>query len=555
MQIPNIESWKKKLETMRATHGGLVDKHVQEEKNRVRQEVRPKIQELFSDFLAGTVDLKSLRSTFDAEARTSWESFGLKGPSGGMFLNKLVKNLPRQVKDVEGWLREVLKQPRSDTDARVRMQEFHDRLVGLIEQGVAPSKDVQPSRVPVFVSAAWHMSDPEAWPIYYTSMRRSLIREELWKATDNPVESYFLFVEAVRALKQALGLGMWEFEYLCSWDEENANEAFVDSIEAEAAIATHITTPPPPEPVSAIAASGITPEATAPYTLDTAASELFLPRVDIESLRELLLHRQNVVLQGPPGAGKTFLASRLAALLTGQRDSKRVRFVQFHQAYSYEDFVQGYRPVEGGGFARRDGPLLRICEEARHNIDDKYVLLIDEINRGNLSKILGESMMLVEPDKRDKRWAISLTYSKEDEAPFYIPPNLYIIGTMNTADRSLALVDYALRRRFAFVDVTPAIDEPTFQKHLLQLGAPPRLIERIRDRVRQVNTLIADDESLGKGFLVGHSYFTQKPGNGVLDDAWYERIVEYELEPLLREYWFDRPDKAVKAAELLLADD
>ncbi|HEY0094371.1 MAG TPA: AAA family ATPase, partial [Archangium sp.] len=234
---------------------------------------------------------------------------------------------------------------------------------------------------------------------------------------------------------------------------------------------------------------------------------------------------------------------------------EHVCFVQFHPSYAYEDFVQGYRPAKGGGFELRDGPFLRFCEQALQDKDDTYVLIIDEINRGNLGKVLGELMMLIEADKREPRWATSLAYADEKEVPFYVPPNLYILGTMNTADRSLAMVDYALRRRFAFVDVEPALDEPTFQRLLTSRGASATLIERIRNRVQKVNALIGKDEGLGKGFLVGHSYFCGPPAPGqVCDDDWYQRIVDYELEPLLREYWFDRPKRAEEATALLLED-
>lgn len=279
--------------------------------------------------------------------------------------------------------------------------------------------------------------------------------------------------------------------------------------------------------------------APAAYTMAQAQEDLFLPRAAIENAVELLRYKKNLVLQGPPGVGKSFFAKRLAYLLLEEKDPDRVRLVQFHQSYSYEDFVQGYRPVEGGGFNRVDGPFLRFCEEALQEPSSDFVLIIDEINRGNLSKIFGELLLLIEADKRSESWATTLTYSKSGEPPFYVPKNLYIIGTMNTADRSLALVDYALRRRFAFIDAQPGFEHEGFEKKLMSIGASPKLVHRIASKLTKLNDRIAKDSSLGPGFRIGHSYFCHA-GEGAADEAWFRRIVHSEIEPLLREYWFDQ---------------
>ena len=290
------------------------------------------------------------------------------------------------------------------------------------------------------------------------------------------------------------------------------------------------------------------------YDLDDALHDLFVQRAGVETALSLLRYKKNLVLQGPPGTGKTFFAKRLAYLLLGEKDLDRIEQVQFHQSYSYEDFVQGYRPVDDGGFTRADGPFMRFCDKALQDTESDYVLIIDEINRGNLSKIFGELLMLLEADKRSEAWATTLTYTKEGEPRFYIPKNLHVIGTMNTADRSLALVDYALRRRFAFWDIKPAFGFTAFTKQLASLGADSGLRDRIVQRMERLNSVISEDLNLGEGFCVGHSYFCQT-GGPPADEAWYKRIVATEIEPLLKEYWIDDRERPQEEIARLLDDD
>lgn len=280
------------------------------------------------------------------------------------------------------------------------------------------------------------------------------------------------------------------------------------------------------------------------FDIDDAMNGLFMERAAVEKMLSTWATKKNIVLQGAPGVGKTFVARRLAYALLGAKDPTRVETVQFHQSYGYEDFVQGYRPTDSGGFDLRDGVFYRFCTEAAKDLSCNYVFIIDEINRGNLSKVFGELMLLIEPDKRSSEWATRLAYAKEDAPRFHVPPNLYIIGMMNTADRSLSMVDYALRRRFAFFDMQPEFESPTFKAYLSSRGVGDQVIERIRSRMGNLNAAIASDKvNLGPGFRIGHSFFV--PADEITDpEVWLARVHETEIRPLLQEYWFDDPAKA-----------
>jgi hypothetical protein len=274
------------------------------------------------------------------------------------------------------------------------------------------------------------------------------------------------------------------------------------------------------------------------YAMEDAVAEVFMPEASIRHILEQLRRKKNVILQGAPGVGKTFIAKRLAWLHMGVKDESAIEMIQFHQSYTYEDFVQGLRPTKDGYFAVKDGCFYRLCRKALANPGKEFFLVIDEINRGNLSKILGELMMLIETDKRGQE--LTLAYSED---PFMVPKNLYLIGTMNTADRSLSLVDYALRRRFAFLTLDPGFDETAFAGHLAAHGLTPAQIHHIREHMSALNDEIARDEAnLGKGYRIGHSFFT--PTARVTDfKKWFQSIVRYEIMPLLEEYWIDDPKK------------
>ena len=224
------------------------------------------------------------------------------------------------------------------------------------------------------------------------------------------------------------------------------------------------------------------------------------------------------------------------------KDPNSVEMVQFHQSYAYEDFIQGYRPTEDGKFKKKNGVFYNFCKKAESNPANKFFFIIDEINRGNLSKIFGELMLLIEADKRGKEHAISLTYSDENQLKFSIPENVYIIGTMNTADRSLAMVDYALRRRFSFIDIQPSFSSK-FKSHLSALGVSSRFVSEIITKFQLLNKSINDDKNLGAGFEIGHSYFCSYKRD-MNEREWYNSIIKHEIHPLLNEYWFDNETKA-----------
>ena len=297
-------------------------------------------------------------------------------------------------------------------------------------------------------------------------------------------------------------------------------------------------TEPTPDPYN--------PTPPPPYLPTDAHHDLFHPPAHFNRLLTSLRTRKNLILQGPPGTGKTFIARRLAWCLIGHKDDDPVEMVQFHQSYAYEDFVQGYRPTDDGGFDLRPGAFHRFCERARANPGTPQVFIIDEINRGNLSRIFGELLMLIEADKRSEDYAVALTYADPADGRFHVPANVHILGMMNTADRSLALVDYALRRRFAFETLEPAFGtdfgREAFQEHLTGRGADPSLARRITDRIGKLNETIGGDRELGPGFRIGHSYFVPPDDGDEPSDAWYAHIVETQIAPLLREYWFDSPD-------------
>ena len=278
------------------------------------------------------------------------------------------------------------------------------------------------------------------------------------------------------------------------------------------------------------------------YTKEEFLNDVFMSEEEYERLRSVLVFKKNIILQGAPGVGKTYTAKRLAYSLIGEKNAERVKMVQFHQSYSYEDFIMGFRPSDIG-FELRKGTFYNFCKRAELDAVNDYFFIIDEINRGNLSKIFGELFMLLENDKRGA--SLQLVYSDEK---FSIPDNLYIIGMMNTADRSLAMLDYALRRRFAFFDLKPGFETDGFKNYQLTINNSK--LTNLITCVKNLNYAIVSDETLGEGFCIGHSYFCNLKPESV-DDQVISNIVEYELVPLLKEYWFDEPNLVIEWSESL----
>lgn len=268
------------------------------------------------------------------------------------------------------------------------------------------------------------------------------------------------------------------------------------------------------------------------YTAEDFLNEVYMSRTDYQTLVSLLKNKKNIILQGAPGVGKTFAAKRLAYSMMEVKDSSRVMMVQFHQSYSYEDFIMGFRPA-ATGFELKKGPFYSFCKKAEMDSENDYFFIIDEINRGNLSKIFGELFMLIENDKRGV--SLQLLYSDEK---FSVPSNVYIIGMMNTADRSLAMLDYALRRRFAFFEFSPAFETEGFRTYRQEKSN--KKFDNLIAAIEKLNVAIENDDTLGRGFRIGHSYFCTE---SEIDDMWLNAVITYEIVPLLNEYWFDEPSK------------
>lgn len=419
------------------------------------------------------------------------------------------------------------------------LENFKMRLADLLygERNLDIRWDEFNNNIKVFKSAA--MSEalsclyPDKYMIWNNTTKsvfKYLGLVELAKKNNLTFSEYNEVLNVCKVIQNELVEKSGKYQSLLDVDNMfyHYNEAVIDNIDNDGSV-PDINEPISPDLINQ------------PYTWEDMDKDVFLSKNQYDEIVRLINDKKNIIIEGAPGVGKTYIVKKLVYSMMEEIDESRIEFVQFHQSYSYEDFVRGYRPTNDGGYELKDGIFLKFCEKARKDKRPHY-LIIDEINRGNISKIFGELLMLIEKDKRDK-YFLKLAYQKdENEELFTVPENLYIIGLMNTADRSLALMDYALRRRFAFYHIDPLFenDNPKFNEYMKKL---PNNFRKLIEAVIKLNEKIASDDSLGEGFKIGHSYFSNLEDYEGNFDQKLKDIVNYEIKPMLSEYWYDDSKK------------
>ncbi|MDL2226932.1 AAA family ATPase [Deltaproteobacteria bacterium OttesenSCG-928-M10] len=450
-----------------------------------------------------------------------------------------------------------------------------EKLLGIrkVEEEKCPGKILDFYMPPL--SEIWHWGEPAPEPSMMKAFKKWMAKQPKSNGEPYSLATVGAYAGALKnATAKLKGLdGIWTnlFKYTDYEEFENIRQQILDApnfeeVDVAAGNKAYsngikmykrfLKDMESPEPEVQPGSSSHIPEASKlpTYSISTIIDDgCFIERSRLEIMLQRLSQKKNLILQGPPGTGKTWLAKRLAYALIGEKNTSCIKAVQFHPNLAYEDFIRGWRPCGDGKLKLEDGPFLKLLAEAVANPGAKYVLVVEEINRGQPAQIFGEMLTLLEADKRTPDEAMELCHCKQPGETVYVPENLYVIGTMNIADRSLALVDLALRRRFAFIDLEPLIDDTWFGWMKDNHSFDSHLLEDIQAKMLYINKTISDDASLGDQFRIGHSFVTPAPDMDIADGRkWFRQVVTTEIKPQLEEYWFDAPGQIADVVKKLL---